>query len=241
MQFLLLLFEAVLEHLASEEAAEDLLDLDGGLHLLLVLLLDADPELPVVIDEVLLVDADGQFARALLHGPLALGLLVGKDDLAVEAVFVRDDLVGLALVQPRLGPALRALLGGLQLFLRAVLLDGRGCEDGGRLPAFEGVVAEELAHGDVAVVVGEGELGGGECALPLGLALRFLHLQFFRYEHSNQLLYDSKIQHHYKAEAGKTNLVKGKIEEWVVLVWCWGLDIGMILLMSEWIDNIDWM
>jgi hypothetical protein len=61
-KLLLFVLHAVLEHFASEEPSEDLLDLDGGLDLALVFPANTNAELVVAASQVLFVDIDGQLA-----------------------------------------------------------------------------------------------------------------------------------------------------------------------------------
>jgi hypothetical protein len=62
MQLLLLLLQTMLQNLAGEESPEDFLYLDGSIYFLLVLSADADAQLMIGINQISLIDADGQLA-----------------------------------------------------------------------------------------------------------------------------------------------------------------------------------
>lgn len=89
--------------------------------------------------------------------PFSFGVLVGEDDVALEAVLVGDDLIGLAAIQSRLGLAFRPLLRKVELFLRGLLFRKGGGYRWRERSAFEGIVAEEFGEGLLCAVTGERE------------------------------------------------------------------------------------
>lgn len=95
--------------------------LDGGFYLLLVLFFDTYPELAITIDQILLIDSNGQlFRQAVVDEAFPFGVLVGEDYFAVQTVLVGYDLVGLAFVESEFRFALSAFFGGAQLLLGLV-------------------------------------------------------------------------------------------------------------------------
>ena len=71
------LLHVLQKDLASEVASEHLLDFNSCLHFLVILLLDADPELSVAVQKILLVDSDGHLlGHRVFKRPFSFGVLV---------------------------------------------------------------------------------------------------------------------------------------------------------------------
>jgi hypothetical protein len=77
--------------------------LDCCFYLFLVLLFDADSELAVAVNQVLLIYSNSQLlGEAVVDQTFSLGVFIREDYFAVQTVFIWYDFVGLALVQSQL-------------------------------------------------------------------------------------------------------------------------------------------
>jgi len=114
------------------------LNFDGSFVLFLILFLDADSELPVTLNNILLIDSDSHLiGGGIIYCPLSFGIFVGEDNFTVEAVLVWNDFICLAFVQSELRLAFCSFLSGPQLFLRFIRLGLRFL--------FEHIISKQLA------------------------------------------------------------------------------------------------
>ena len=112
----------------------------------------------IAVDEIFLIDSDSHlFGYCILKESFTFGVLVGEDDLTIEAIFIGDDLVGLALIEFKFSFAFCSFFSVYELFL---WFCGFGLGF-----AFEEIIAEELAEGEMLTVFWEWEFWGGEGAL----------------------------------------------------------------------------